>query len=761
MRNINIFKLVGSVVIEDNASGALDNLEKKVGRTESKMTTFSRKVGDVGRKTESFGRGITNKVTKPLLGFAAVIGGAAIAKGLQRLVGIDTARAKLQALGHDAESVENIMTSALDSVRGTAFGLAEAATTAANAVAAGVAPGEELTRYLTLAADAAAVAGVGMDDMGSIMNKVTTSNKAYNGELQQLSDRGLPIYQWLAEEAGVTADAIFDLASEGSISSEMLLNAIEKNIGGAAGIMGENSITAAVDNMWAALGRLGAKFLDAGEDGEGFFSQLKPLIGSLTDGLDGMGEAAEDAGKKLGEMFKNMVQSIKDAKKWYDELDPVAQATLDKIVIFGGTGLLLLGPVLTIIGKIISAFGVIGTILGGISLASVGWALLIAGVVAGIIYAYNKFEWFRDGVQEIFQVVLEAVKPIIDDMVEFFKEKIEYIVEWWDEHGEMIIEAFQNVFGFIVEVVKLTMDVVVPIVKDLMDSIKNLISSALDIVTGVIQFFSALFTGDMEELDAAILKILKGLFDFIVNLFEFSLIGQASDIITRFVKSFVDAVIDLGVKVYARFKEIVDGVKETLEKFVDAIKVILKVGFEKARDAIIDPIVKARDKILEIVDKIKEAFSGLKLSIPEIKLPKLPSPSITGRLSLSPPSVPKIKWNAEGGIFKDPTIFNTHEGLQGVGEAGTEAIIPIEKLKGWIGEWLGDSGDSVGGVDRMADALIKIIGKTNNGGTPEGRYETTFNITGDWVVDNDQRQRSVVEELSREMDKHFRSRGEK
>src|SRR5690606_39955713 len=106
-------------------------------------------------------------------------------------------------------------------------------------------------------ADTAAIAGASLSEIGAILNKVTTSGRAYNSELQMLSDRGLPVYQWLAEEANTTADAIFDMASKGEISTDMLLNAIEKNIGGAAKIMGEESFSAAIANIWADIARIG------------------------------------------------------------------------------------------------------------------------------------------------------------------------------------------------------------------------------------------------------------------------------------------------------------------------------------------------------------------------------------------------------------------------------------------------------------------------------------------------------------------------
>ncbi|WMX57489.1 tape measure protein [Peribacillus sp. R9-11] len=260
----------------NNEVAALNNLERYVGGVKEELKKMKEeqriassgwtKAGDslinfgsglksISDKTKDLGKSLTKKLTLPAVGAASALASIALVKGFNRLVGIDTAKAKLKGLGHDAKGVEKIMESALESVKGTSFGLDEAATTAANAVAAGVEEGTELTRYISLTGDAAAIAGAGLGEMGSILNKVQTSNKAYNGELQQLSDRGLPVYQWLAKEAGVTGEAVFKMASDGEISSEMLMNAIEKNIGGAAGKMGEESFTAGIANMWAAVGR--------------------------------------------------------------------------------------------------------------------------------------------------------------------------------------------------------------------------------------------------------------------------------------------------------------------------------------------------------------------------------------------------------------------------------------------------------------------------------------------------------------------------
>src|SRR5690625_3361994 len=214
---------------------------------------------------------LTKAITAPVAALGTVLAGIAGKKGFDRLLAIDTAQAKLEALGHSAKNVDVIMDSALASVKGTAFGLGDAATAAASSVAAGIKPGKELTQYLTNVGDAAAIAGVEFSDMGSIFNKIQTGGKATRMELNQMADRGLPVFQWLAEAANETEDAIQEMVTNGAISSELFNKAIEQNIGGAAQVMGAKSFSAALDNVWAAVGRVGASFLDGQGDGKGFF----------------------------------------------------------------------------------------------------------------------------------------------------------------------------------------------------------------------------------------------------------------------------------------------------------------------------------------------------------------------------------------------------------------------------------------------------------------------------------------------------------
>lgn len=221
------------------------------------------------------------KVATAVVGGAAVaaIGKFVIAGGITRALNIEDAQAKLRGLGHDAESVQTIMDNALKSVKGTSFGLGEAATTAAGAVAAGIKPGEKLEGVLKTVANSAALAGTDMGEMGAIFNKVATSNKAQMDVINQLQDRGIPVLQFVAKEMGVTAEKAAEMASDGKISFEIFERAMRKGVGSAAAEMGKTT-RGSWANMQAALARIGEKIVS------GPIANVRDSFGAMTSFID-------------------------------------------------------------------------------------------------------------------------------------------------------------------------------------------------------------------------------------------------------------------------------------------------------------------------------------------------------------------------------------------------------------------------------------------------------------------------------------------
>jgi tape measure domain-containing protein len=288
---------IAYVSVVPSAKSFGKNLEREIN-----PTALGSSIGDKmsGSFLASAGK-MAAKTTAIVGGSIAAIGvaiaGVAAKKGLDRLLNIDDAQGKLKGLGHSVDGIAAIMDSALASVKGTAFGLGDAANVAASAVAAGIKPGQDLTKYLSLTADAATIAGVSLDEMGAIINKTTTSGKVYTDNLNQLADRGIPIFQWLQDEYGVSAEKLSEMVSKGEVDSATFRKVIEENIGGAALASGM-TVRGSFANMGASLGRLGAMFLG------GAVAGAPALFTSITGATDRAAAAlqpyADGLNAKLG-----------------------------------------------------------------------------------------------------------------------------------------------------------------------------------------------------------------------------------------------------------------------------------------------------------------------------------------------------------------------------------------------------------------------------------------------------------------------------
>ena len=139
---------LGSAYLSIGAStdGMAKDIYKELGVVE-------KDADKTGKKSGSFlGSGLKKglKVGAVALGgLVAGVGALSLTGGISRALNIEDAQAKLKGLGHDTKSIDTIMGNALASVKGTAFGLGDAATVASSAVAAGITPGQDLARTLT------------------------------------------------------------------------------------------------------------------------------------------------------------------------------------------------------------------------------------------------------------------------------------------------------------------------------------------------------------------------------------------------------------------------------------------------------------------------------------------------------------------------------------------------------------------------------------------------------------------------------------
>ena len=104
--------------------------------------------------------------------------------------------------------------------------------------------------------------------------------------------------------------------------------------------------------------------------------------------------------------------------------------------------------------------------------------------------------------------------------------------------------------------------------------------------------------------------------------------------------------------------------------------------------------------IAGVVDSIK-GFLSFDWKLPKIKLPHF---KIKGGFSLTPPKTPKfsVDWYAKGGILNSPN----GNSLMGGGEAGKEAVLPIDLLRSYIREE--NQGNNEVLAQMIAEAMSRI-----------------------------------------------------
>lgn len=183
-------------------------------------------------------------------------------------------------------------------------------------------------------------------------------------------------------------------------------------------------------------------------------------------------------------------------------------------------------------------------------------------------------------------------------------------------------------------------------------------------------------------------------------------------------KSFRNFWISMWAKIKSVSGSAVSWIKNKFNDFKSAIKTVQNT-FGKIKDAIADKLDDARAKVKSVIDKIKgyfplsigKIFSNLK--IPKISVSGGKAPyGIAGKGKM--PSF-SVKWNAEGGILTKPTIFGmAGKTLLGGGEAGKEAVAPIDTLQAYIRESVNEKDNAIIQAlieqnQRMMDFLSRML----------------------------------------------------
>ena len=221
-------------------------------------------------------------------------------------------------------------------------------------------------------------------------------------------------------------------------------------------------------------------------------------------------------------------------------------------------------------------------------------------------------------------------------------------------------------------------DVLAPVVRKIADFITNLVTKFNELSPTAQKII--VVVGTIVAAIGPLLLIIGTLASSIGSII--GLVGIIGPIIAGLTVPFgaiiaiIAGVVAAGIFLYKNW----DTIKAKAIAFKDAVvqafndfKTKVTTTFNNIKNAIVTPIQTAINTVKGIIDKIKGWFP---ISIGKIfSNIKLPHFRLSGSFSLTKMTVPKISidWYKTGGIFDSPSVI-------GVGEAGAEAVVPLNKL---------------------------------------------------------------------------------
>lgn len=574
-------------------------------------SAFSGVVSAAGRAAsaagQALGRGIQSAATGAV-GAAAVGIGVAFTKGFSRLTAIDTARAKLTGLGNSASDVKTIMGDALASVRGTSFGLGEAATVAAAAVAANIKPGQQLQTHLKTIANNASAAGISMEEMGSIFNRAATqANGVQNDVISQLADRGIPIYQALADQMGVTAAEVFKMASEGKVDFETFSKAAEAAAGTVAAEMGK-TVPGAAKNFMAAMGRIGANAL------EGVYAKIGPLIAAATSALGPIEERAKAFGDVL-------VRVVGPAMDWVTNLfNRIGEgASLADFGLGNLTGVLApLGAAFAALGAgglagVLSRLPLLGSMLGGLTgpLAALGGPLgIVAAGLAGLALSGGDFAGLASGITGIVDQIVAALPGLVDQVVAVVPRIVEGIVgaipQLLTAAGSIVGSLITGIVQAVPLLVEGALALVTGLINAVVSNLPMIVDAAITLVTTLIE---GIITAVPMLIQAA-LSLIGGLLTAIV--------GALPQIIQGGVQLLMALVSGLVQSLPVLLQAVIDLVAGLTQMIIDNLPMIIEAGIQLLM-SLVTGLIDALPMLIEAaITLIVQLVSNLLTQLPRL-----------------------------------------------------------------------------------------------------------------------------------------------
>lgn len=432
--------------------------EEDLGKAEQAVANFGRRCETIGRNLQITGIAMTAALTAPLLAFAGVAS--------------KTARTADQALGQ--------MEARLQSMGGASGRTSEQL--------------QQATR------DLRAMSTYGRTEiMEGVTNNLLTFNRV-SGQVFDRAQRAAVNFaagskRSLQEASRVIGQALNDpikgmnaLASAGIAFTRQQQDQIKALVASGRGVEAQNIILAEFERRY-----------------EGAAQAMRDA-----DPNAAMGNAWEDFRTTVGQIVNSLLppltaflQQVADA---FNNLSPGMQ----RAVVIGGAVVAAMGPVLTIIGQLVSLIGTLTPLWQGMAagmaeaMAGAGvtsWATAIRaltvslGAIIGVVIAVVAAAW------EFRYAVIDAVMAVVDyfrdNVVPVFMETMGKLSALFSKvESGPIGQALRFIGWIVAEVVGILVQVLGVVAAAAINSFLKLLGGAADLIGGILDAIAALLRGD-------------------------------------------------------------------------------------------------------------------------------------------------------------------------------------------------------------------------------------------------------------------------
>ncbi|WP_251389794.1 phage tail tape measure protein [Mediterraneibacter agrestimuris] len=457
---------------------------------------------------------------------------------------------------------------------------------------------------------------------------------------------------------------------------------------GGTGLFGKlgaaiGGISAPVVAVVAVIGTLVAAFLHLWNTNEGFREAIIGTWNTIKETVSTFCQGIVDRLNALGFSFKDITEVLSAVWNGFCSLlAPVFEGAFQAIATVLSTVLNVITGILDVFiglftGNWSQMWNGVKTIFSSVWEGIKGVLSAAVTIIQGVVDVF--FGWFGTSWSGVWTNIKTFFEGIWNGIVAFFSgiwETITNVVQTGIMLiGSILSAAFDIItlpFRFIWENCK-------EIITNVWNAIKNTVSTVINAVAGVISTVMGTIKNVISTVWTAISTKISTVLNTIKTVVStvFNAIKSVASTAWNGIKSAISTVVD-GIK--SKVSSVFNAVKSTVTSVFNGIKSTTASVWNGIKSAIITPIEAAKNTIKGIVDKITGFFSGMKISLPHIKLPHF---SISGKLSIAPPSVPhlSIDWYKEGGIMTRPTLFGMNGmNLMAGGEAGAEAILPLKNF---------------------------------------------------------------------------------